>query len=390
MKVKKYVVDSMPAALQKIRVELGDQAVILNTKEIRTGGLFGLFAKRQLEVVAAVRKSTEKPSATVATMPPPAKQRGEGAPLSNTVGKPASQQADSQVMRELKGMKEMLAGVLSANQTGTKAPLPLQPWIQRLKEQEVDGQVIQFFVEQITRQSPSLVEAEVKQTLFTQLQKLIAEGSLEQPRLDPSVNLVSFVGPTGVGKTTTIAKVASEQVLNHNRRVGLVTTDTYRIAAVEQLKTYANILNIPIETVFSPEGLKKAIKNLQDCDLILMDTAGRNYQDQQYIDEISNYLQGAITQENYLVLSLTAKYGDLKQIVDNFQTVPIDKLILTKFDETTTYGALVNLMYHYPYPVAYVTTGQSVPEDISRIAPAKIAKLMLGVEQHDLGPSPAS
>ena len=287
-------------------------------------------------------------------------------------------------------MKEMLAGMMSGEGSKEKIPQPLIPWIGRLKEQEVDAEVIQFFKEQIIRTAPSMMEEEVEKAMVYHLKKLLAEGSLEEPTLSSSVNLVSFVGPTGVGKTTTIAKLASEQVLHHNRRVGLLTTDTYRIAAVEQLKTYANILNIPIETVFSPDGLKKAIKNLQDCDLIFMDTTGRNYQEEYFIEEIGKYLQGPLVQENYLVLSMTSKYSDLKRIVENFQSVPIDKIIMTKLDETLSYGSLVNLMYHYPYPVAYLTNGQNVPEDITKVSPDEIASLVLGVEHRDYGPSPAS
>lgn len=377
MRVKKYVVDSMPSALQKIRLDLGDNAVILNTKEIRTGGFMGIFSKRQIEVVAAVPAEKEIPK----IMPETRKEK----PLNPPTVSPT---LEAEVMKELRGMKEMLAGMMTGDGDKERIPQPLIPWVQRLKEQEVDRQVIQFFIEQLMRSSPSLIQEEIEKSLLLHLKKLIAEGSLEEPTIDRSVNLVSFVGPTGVGKTTTIAKLASEQVLHHNRRVGLLTTDTYRIAAVEQLKTYANILNIPIETVFSPDALKKAIKNLQDCDLILMDTTGRNYQEQHFIEEIGKYLLEPLVQENYLVLSMTAKYSDITKIVDNFGSVPIDKIIMTKFDETSSYGSLVNLIYHYPYPLAYLTTGQNVPEDIVKVVPERLAKLMLGVAPHDHGSSP--
>jgi len=381
MRVKKYIVDSMPSALQQIRVELGDQAVILNTKEIKSGGFLGMFGKRRLEVIAAARSDQDIPL----------KKKAPESQLEKPVQPLASKSIpESDIMKELKGMKEMLAGMMSGEGSKEKIPQPLIPWIGRLKEQEVDAEVIQFFKEQIIRTAPSMMEEEVEKAMVYHLKKLLAEGSLEEPTLSSSVNLVSFVGPTGVGKTTTIAKLASEQVLHHNRRVGLLTTDTYRIAAVEQLKTYANILNIPIETVFSPDGLKKAIKNLQDCDLIFMDTTGRNYQEEYFIEEIGKYLQGPLVQENYLVLSMTSKYSDMKRIVENFQSVPIDKIIMTKLDETLSYGSLVNLMYHYPYPVAYLTNGQNVPEDITKVSPDEIASLVLGVEHRDYGPSPAS
>ncbi|MBP1930800.1 flagellar biosynthesis protein FlhF [Ammoniphilus resinae] len=374
MKVKRYVVDSMPSALQKIRVELGDQAVILNTKEIRKSGFLGIFGKRQIEVIAAV--PAEQASQPKAVPEKPSLVPEKKSPVLSRV------EPQPEVLKEIQGMKELLIGIASGSGGQEKVPKPLGKWMQRLKEQEVDQKVIDYLVEQTLRSFPSIEQAEpdaIRDNLLTQIEKIMKEGILLEPKIEKSVNMVSFVGPTGVGKTTTIAKMAAHQMLHHDRRVGMITTDTYRIAAVEQLKTYANILNVPIETVFSPDGLNKAMKNMQNCDLIFMDTTGRNYQDEQYVQQIGKYLAEQVVQENYLVLSLTSKYSDMKTIVDHFATFPIDKLILTKLDETLSYGAVLNLAFHYPYPLAYVTTGQNVPEDISKIESEKIARMMLGV-----------
>jgi len=384
MKVKRYVVDSMPVAMQQIRGELGDKAIILNTKEIKTGGFLGIFRKRKFEVIAAVplhpeaEKRAAKPSAPLETKKPvaPAVPRREEMPA----------ERNEDILRELRGVKQMLAGLVAGEKGTDRLPAPFVPYVERLKEQEVDPQVIQFLVEKLLRGGLETSTSEkIQEALVAEMARILSEGCLQEPAVAESINFVSFVGPTGVGKTTTIAKLAADQILNYDRRIGLVTTDTYRIAAVEQLKTYANILNVPIEIAFTPEGLRKSVKNLRDRDLIFMDTTGRNYQDQLAIQEIAKYLAEPMIQENYLVLSMTAKYSDTQKIIENFKSIPIDKVILTKRDETSTYGLALNLTYHYPYPLAYITNGQGVPEDIEKIVPEAMAKLILGVTDHDQG-----
>jgi flagellar biosynthesis protein FlhF len=382
VKVKKYVVDSMPSALNQIRHELGDNAVILNTKELKRGGLWGFFTKKQIEVIAAVpvspavEQQRPKQPETVTQIKKEMAAKRPAAPLHGS--------EQQEVMKEIQGMKEMLMNMMMSDGSGNRAPQGLDKWVERLKQQEVDQEVIHHLMERLMRKNPAFASAsseEVEMELLDLIESLLAEGMIKEPNIDASVNLVSFVGPTGVGKTTTIAKLAAEQVLHQSRKVGMLTTDTYRIAAVEQLKTYANILNVPVETVFSPDSLKKAIKTLAGCNLIFMDTTGRNYQEEQYVQEIHRYLAEPLIQENILVLSMTAKYSDMKRIVDNFQQVAVDKVIFTKLDETSSYGSALNLVFHYPYPVVYFTTGQNVPDDIMKANPQQLAKLILGVDR---------
>jgi flagellar biosynthesis protein FlhF len=194
--------------------------------------------------------------------------------------------------------------------------------------------------------------------------------------------VVAFVGPTGVGKTTTIAKIAAVELLKNKRKVGLITADTFRIAAVEQLKTYANILQIPVEVVFSTEEVAEAIDKLKDRDLILIDTAGRNYGDTVFVEKLNEFLKASQPDETCLVLSLTTKSADLEHIVANFEGVEIDKFIFTKLDETSSYGALYNLAHRFRKPLAYLTTGQNVPDDIEVATPERIAKLVVGEKQY--------
>ena len=187
-----------------------------------------------------------------------------------------------------------------------------------------------------------------------------------------------FVGPTGVGKTTTIAKIASYFTLNLNKKVALITADTYRIAAVEQLRTYANILNIPIKVVYTAQELNEAIGFFKEKDIILVDTAGRSFNNNEHQDEIVELVNKIKEKEVFLVLSLTTKYKDLVSITKAYERIPEYKIVFTKLDETSSYGNILNIKRKTGVKLSYVTFGQNVPDDISELNPHVIAKKILG------------
>lgn len=376
MKIKRYIVDSLPQAIQQIRLELGENAVILNTNEKKTGGFLGLFKKKQLEVIAAseVANPTHEQK----------KEKQEEATV------PTPMRTETEVLKRLSHMEEMLKNFSKENDSFTDSSAgKLQKWIDRLEDQEVDKAVIQFIVKKVKAQNPHLeqqTELEIQEAVFSVLIQLFEDG-ISREGLDPSVNIITLLGPTGVGKTTTIAKLASRQVLYQRKKVGFLTADTFRIAAVEQLKTYANILNIPIGVVESPRDFKVAFDHLKNCQMIFMDSAGRNYLEEQYIEEINDFLSHSLKQENHLVLSMTSRWKDMQQIVERMKSVKIDKMILTKWDESTCYGAALNLLYHYPYPLSFLSMGQGVPEDIIVADPQFMAKKILGVDKDEAGSS---
>lgn len=372
MKIKRYIVDSLPQAIQRIRVELGENAVILNTKETKTGGFLGLFQRKKLEVIAASEDSA--PKDVVPSVPQEVNMA--------TV--------ESEVLQRINQMEQLLGDFIkNQNLPELQTPSVLAKWLKRLEEQEVDEDVIQFIVKKIMSHHPSIdqqTEQEVAGIVLSTLTRLFQDGiALED--LDPNATLITLIGPTGVGKTTTIAKLASRQVLFQRKKVGFLTADTFRIAAIEQLKTYANILNIPIEVVESPDQLKQSLVNLKNCQMIFMDSAGRNYLEEQYIEEINKYLSQKLKQENHLVLSMTTRWKDMRRIVEKMKSVQIDRVILTKWDESTCYGAALNLVYHYPYPLSFLSLGQGVPEDIMLANPEYMAKKIMGVDEDETGSS---
>jgi flagellar biosynthesis protein FlhF len=192
--------------------------------------------------------------------------------------------------------------------------------------------------------------------------------------------LAALVGPTGVGKTTTIAKLAAHYRLKQKRNVGLITVDTYRIAAVEQLRTYADIIDLPMHVVSTPREMREAVKRLEGMDLILMDTAGRSPKDAIKIQELKAFVAEAAADEVHLVLSTVASARTLQQTAERFAAVSATALILTKLDEASGLGNLLPLLRSSRLPLSYLTTGQNVPDDIEIAKVNRLARLILGME----------
>lgn len=466
MKVKRYVVDNMPEAMQKIRAELGADAVILSSKEIRAGGVLGMFKKKKLEVFAAADAKTAaappapspqavsaevdrilqqvkqaKQTAASAAAAPQASQpsfsspsvvqaayqasagrpRTAGAAVaaerSVSAGRPSAPTADElakpeslgpppepasvpaaalagsssdqtsaseiqQVMAELREMKRIVGRLV-----GEDIPPPdteRDRWKRRLTAQEVDPDVAEEIVREAAEYAArepadaSVPEAaRFRSALEAVLLDRLTRHAAEPKGLQSHIRVAHFVGPTGVGKTTSLAKLAAEQVLHRRRKVGFITADTYRIAAVEQLRTYASILNVPMEVVVSPQDLAQAFAKLADRDLILMDTAGRNYRNPMYVSELGSLLRTEGPSETYLVLSMTSKSKDMVAIADTFSAYGIRKLLLTKLDETNSVGSVFNLLSAVPYQLDYVTYGQNVPDDIGLADEAALVRRLL-------------
>ncbi len=187
-----------------------------------------------------------------------------------------------------------------------------------------------------------------------------------------------MIGPTGVGKTTTIAKLAANLKLRQNRKVGLITIDTYRIAAVEQLRTYAQIIHVPLRVVMTPDELSAAIDEMDDLDAILIDTAGRSQRNVERLDELKEFLDAAAADEVHLVLSTTANVKNLQAAMDRFGSLGANKLILTKLDEAVSFGMILSIVKRMDAALSFVTTGQDVPDDIEVGQGRRLAQRILG------------
>jgi flagellar biosynthesis protein FlhF len=382
MKVKKYIASSMPEAMKQIRAELGNEAVILNSRVVHTGGVLGFFKKRSIEVMAAAEPKLELEKKPITKPASPQKRISASHPPKKAEEpiREADIKASAELIKEISDLKRMMTNLANTQQSGPSYPEAIKKVQALLNEQELDknlqDQVLSVLLEKWYLSGAGAVDTEVLACLETELEKEI--DGIPFGGISFSKKYINVAGPTGVGKTTTLAKMAAECVIKHKKKVAFITTDTYRIAAIDQLKTYAKILNVPLEVCYTIEDFKQAAEKLKDNDLILIDTAGRNFRNKQYVEDLQNVIDFEKDMETFLVLSLTAKQRDMEDIYSQFSIIDIDKLIFTKADETSTYGAMYNIIHKYRKGAAYITNGQDVPDDILAADPDVIVKQLLG------------
>ncbi len=275
---------------------------------------------------------------------------------------------------ELAQMRKMLRQVMSQSPNGEDVTTLKDA----LQAQELRDDVMQDLIRKIPpatmvldKDSPEALKA-----LSDYLHSVIKTGDGIGLK-DGRPKIVALIGTTGVGKTTTIAKIAAKYVLERGVSVALVTADTYRISAVDQLRTYSDIIGLPLEIVYSPEELKPALRKHRDKKLILIDTAGRSQNNSYQMDELRDFLAVDPSIEKHLVLSATTKERDAEAILERFSVCRPDRILLTKTDETESIGFIVNLLFDRRLAMSYLTTGQSVPDDIEPAKPEALARLML-------------
>lgn len=378
----------MPEAMKKIRKDLGKEAVILNSKIIYTGGFFGLFRKKNIEVIAALDNDMVQPSQiekidfsrveTNSEMKQKDLQSPQ--PVQNKTG-----ENKEMILKEIHDVKQLIKQITSqGHSSSVHIPSPYREIYQKLLSQNISEMILQQLTEDIYEHYYSKKEQVDKDNAYDFIVQSLVEyikplefGAALQKKY------IALIGPTGVGKTTTLAKIASIKAIEQKKKVAFITTDTYRIAAVEQLKTYAKILNVPIEVCYNLNDFKQAVEKFTAFDHVFIDTAGRNFRNKKHIEDLKKTIDFHTEMETYLVFSLTAKEEDLEMIYQQFSNIPIDKLIFTKLDETSCCGSLLNLSYKYHKPIAFITTGQDVPDDIIVATQHTIINQIVGETKND-------
>ncbi len=377
----------------KIKMDLGPDAVILHSRTFKRGGIFGFFGKEHVEVLAAVDTPERPFTLRPAAAPEPSVKVPEAVRVPSKPVEPmiemaatipvasrAPENADLAEIREAVGeVKQILSTVKTQLEAprptgGTAWPEKLQPIYERMVASELDAALVQVLMGQLVAEDD--VEKGVR-ALETTITEWLQGGGPIQPSKGNGPKIVALVGPTGVGKTTTIAKLAANFRLLAQKDVGLITIDTYRVAAVEQLRTYGDIIGIPVEVVLTPSALKQALDRFQNKDLVLIDTAGRSPTNRMHLNELKGFLDFPHPKEVHLVLSATTNRANLQKVVEAFDPVGIDRLAFTKIDESVAFGGLISTAHALGKPLSYLTTGQSVPDDIREAEPQAIAKSLI-------------
>ncbi len=305
-------------------------------------------------------------------------------------------QVSGGVEDELRSLRRLMGRMMHTQQVGPVSASalgePLAEAYLKMVEAEVDRDLADEVVSQV-RQAlgrDELSDASlVRSASLNALAEAIPVAKPGRGRTHDGPLTIALVGPTGVGKTTTIAKLAAAYKLRRGQRVGLITTDTFRIAAVEQLRTYASIISVPLRVVMSPAEMAAACRAMADCDVVLIDTAGRSPRDGQKVEELSAYLDAAQPDETHLVLSATAGLSALRSAASGFSMASPDRVLFTKLDEAESVGTVISMVHKLGLPLSFVTTGQEVPDHIEPGRADRLARLVLGGSSATKNPEPA-
>lgn len=394
MVIKKFQAPTEAEAVLKAKEEMGSAAVVLNMKTVKHRGLAKIFRKDYVEIMAALEEKV------YVTGDIPQKEVNEAVEKNPNIL--YEEHSTSAIEEKLNNLQSLLENKIKDDIDTFREEAREEKHQKSEEENEkmkfmkliycqlIENEVDEKYANQIIAEiQPSIKkETNVDTILASIYQKIILK--IGQPKkinvTEGRQKVVFLIGPTGVGKTTTIAKIAAHFKLNKNVKVALITADTYRIAAVEQLKTYANIIDVPLKVVYTIEEFNQAVRDYSRYDLILVDTAGRSHRNDEQCEELYHLLEDCelgedVEKEYYLVLSATTKYKDLLKINDVFGKVKDYSLIFTKVDETICLGNILNLRLYSGAPLSYIADGQSVPDDISTIDPQMIAKNVMGQNQ---------
>lgn len=426
MIIKKFTGKTEEAATEAARKELGSGVVIMNVRQVKAKGILATFKPKLTEVTVAMEEESER-SAYLRRESTPVQIPKQAAPqeqpaLEKKGVLPKETRSIEEKLENLQILLERQLQNSQAVQPGSQPSeaqrqvLPTETyrgeedWQEQpgqdgaaetaaqsepddelmkfrkliyntLLENEVDEKYAGTIMEEMEKiQKPNMPFDYLLASIYQRL--ILKFGKAEEiTEASQGPRIVTFIGPTGVGKTTTIAKIASRYVVEEKKNVALLTTDTYRIAAAEQLRTYANILMVPFRVIYTQEELKTALQDFSSYDYILVDTTGHSPQNREQLGnmkQLLNYMKQSAECNSYLVLSATTKYKDLLKIADSYSQVADYQLIFTKLDETEALGNLLNLRLHTGAGIAYVTCGQNVPEDIEVFNPQKTVKQLLG------------
>lgn len=400
MIVKKYTGKDETEAVMKAKDDLGSNAVVLNVRTMKQRGLAKIFKKDFVEITAALEEkdfaqnvNNNKPTFSRVSSEAIKKQQSQINLLADDRADTNAPKQSEIIEKKLDSLHDMLRNQMVKEEDVKPVVRPennanfksLKLIYNKLLENEVSEKYANAIINDIENSMKK--ESNLDSILASVYQKIILKfGEPEAIEDDDRRKIVFFIGPTGVGKTTTIAKLASDFKLTRSKNVAMITADTYRIAAVEQLNTYASILDVPVNVIYSSSEIVESIEELSDYQMIFVDTAGRSHKNTEQRDEIiemiSNVRNSDIDADIviFLVMSVTTKYRDMVNICDAYKSLNSYRLLFTKLDETDSVGNILNIKLYTGAPISYITCGQNVPDDIESVDVQKLAKSLLGGE----------
>ncbi|MBN2581670.1 MAG: flagellar biosynthesis protein FlhF [Planctomycetes bacterium] len=385
MKLKTFRAPSMRDALVMVKREFGSQAVIVGTRSVKTGGFLGFGGRTVVEVTASPQPQKS----------PRQQRRDEPQPKTDmdtrvreTYGQLVAQAREEAVRvsavdlrNEMTGLKDMVQRLIQETRSTREPDVPTELFdlYVGLLSNEVADEMAKELVKTIREELPENQwqnEYRVRETLIRYIASRI---DVAGPTVleGPSPRVIALIGPTGVGKTTTLAKLAAQFKLRQGHSVGLITIDTYRIGAVDQLRTYAEIIDVPLKVVLTPKELQRAVAEFKDKDFVLIDTAGRSQRDVLKMNELRQFLDAVRPDETHLVMSSTCGQKNVESVLERFSQFKIDRVLLTKMDEAVSFGIILTVLQRTKQKLSYVTVGQDVPDDIEAGQPRKLAELIV-------------
>ena len=412
MNLRTFSAPTFALAMAMVKTEMGGDAVILHTRKVRLRRWMGLRSRDVVEITAGSglnvasrgvrRQQQTQPqgggATTQATRGRTSRDSVPPRPAAVQQQKPSSPSAQpgrdlletpaanrvmmmsiSSEVRELRVVLEEMVK-RSKRETAPQVPEDLFEHYSHLIQNQVAEELATDLVRQLQTYRPEQLQQGgfIRERLTEQVERMIPSSGPITRTKEVGPHVVALIGPTGVGKTTTLAKLAANLKLREGRRVGLITIDTYRIAAIDQLRKYAELIRAPLRVVSSAEDLRGAIAGMSDCDFILIDTAGRSPSYTMKLNELKDFLDAASPDEVHLVLSSTSSQPCIERAIERFSEVRVDKIIFTKLDEAVHVGVVLNVVRKVNKSLSYVTTGQNVPDDIEVGKGSKLAQMLLG------------
>lgn len=401
MKLRTFRGKTMAEVLGQVKRRFGPEAVILNTRTVTKGRLLGAGGKPWIEITAAGRMSDLPAQLQRGTLQRKSRRidRAEGAATPMTLSRnagdsqsvetdfPVRQETDLEtsatLLSEVTALKVLVNDLARETRGSRAANWPGGLYEAYLKlvgnavAEEVAHQLVETVRGKLTDEQVGDPKA-VRAYLADAVESMLPTAAPIRPVRIGEPTIIALIGPTGVGKTTTLAKLAANLSLREHRKVGLITIDTYRIAAVDQLKTYARIIDVPLEVVMSPRELQDAVVRMSDREVILIDTAGRSQRDAVKIKELRGFFDVVRPDEIHLVLASTCSETVLTETIRRFREVGVNRVIFTKLDEAIGFGVILACVQKAEARLSYVTTGQDVPDDIHLGKGPALARLILG------------